>query len=189
MVFEVSIDMVKVFGFIIILMASLMAQAGVDLKSTERIFVPVDNVTPKITSADVAKVVPLDLHQGDPESKVFTRIADKGVSLWINSAIMNDTSVGRFAKSTQEKLKADVILPAKNLNGTSHKFTFKVEAFQALAKMEYSGWWKAAFNYDLKAATSDISVRDRVFENKDLIFSHKTTKEQALSMVGLAWTW
>lgn len=166
-----------------------MAHAGVDLKSTQRIFVPVDNVTPKITSADVAKVVPLDLQQGESESKVFSRIADRGVSLWINSSVFNDTSVGRLAKSTQEKLKTDIILPAKDSTGIDHKFTLKVEAFQALARMEYTGWLKAAFNYDLKASTADLLVREKIFVNKDLIISHKTSREQALSSVALAWTW
>ncbi len=182
------LSMKLLFGFTL-LIVSLGAHAGVDLKSTQRIEVPTDTVTPKITSEDVAKVVPLDLQQGESESRVFSRIADRGVSLWINSSILNDTSVGRLAKSTQEKLKTDIILPAKEPEGISHKFTLKVEAFQALARMHYSGWLKADFNYDLKSSTADFLVHEKIFVNKDLIFSHRTSREQALSSVALAWSW
>ena len=55
--------------------------------------------------------------------------------------------------------------------------------------MEYSGWVKAAVNYDAKASATDIQFKDKVMNNKDLVVSHKANKEQGLSMIGLAWSW
>lgn len=173
--------------FISLLAFSAVAQAKVDLKSTKRLIVPVDNVTPRITQKDVAKVVPLDLKQGDSQSTVITRIADRGFGLWFNS--IKDTSIGRLAETAQERLKTDIEITPSEDEGTRHKFSFKVEAFQAMAKVEYTGWMNAEINFDAKSAQTDIQLKDKVFDNKDLIVSHKSTKEQALSMIGLAWSW
>lgn len=176
-------------SFLLILIFSGSCWAKMDLKSTKRLVIPVDHVTPKITSADVAKVVPLDLRQGDSEGTCLTRIADRGVTLWLNSTFMKESSLGRIAEKTQEKLKTDVVVPASDPLGVSHRFSFRIEAFQALAKFEYSGWLKAAVNYDAKAAATDILFKEKVFLNKDLVLSHKASREQDFSMIGLAWTW
>lgn len=178
-----------VISFLFLISIQCLCWARVDLHSTKILIIPEDKVTPKVTSADVAKIVPLDLRQGDDESTVLTRIADRSISMWFNSAAVKATTLGRIAETAQEKLKTDVIVPASSPKGVSHKFSFKVEALQALAKLEYTGWLKAAINYDAKTSNTDILLKDRIFSNKELIVSHKASKEQGLSMVGLAWSW
>lgn len=178
----------RLFSFLILLGFSCTCPAKVDLKSTKRLVIPVDNVTPRITSADVARVVPLDLRQGDSEGTVFSRIADRGFSLWFNSSFVKNSKLGQMAERAQEKLKTDVVVPSQVPNGISHKFSFRVEAFQALAKLEYTGWLKASVNYDAKASCTDILFKEKVLEDKDLVVSHKASKEEGLSMVGLAWS-
>lgn len=182
------LGMRRLLSFLFLLGFSCTCPAKVDIKSTKRLIIPVDNVTPKITSADVAKIVPLDLNEDDSEGTVLSRIADRGFSLWFNSSFVKSSAIGQFAERTQEKLKTDVIVPAGTPSGTSHKFSFRVEAFQALAKLEYTGWLKAAVNYDAKASCTDILFKEKVFENKDLVVSHKATQQEGLSMVGLAWS-
>lgn len=142
-----------------------------------------------MTTEDVAKIVPTDLPSGSSEGMLLTRMVDKGVSLWFNSEAMKQSSIGRIAEETQEKLKTDLVVPADSAGGVSHKFSFRVEAFQALAKLEYSGWMKAAINYDAKSSATDILFHEKVFENKDLVLTHRATREQRLSMIGLAWAW
>lgn len=168
---------------------SFSCWAKVDIKSTKRLIIPVDNVTPKLTSEDVAKIVPTDLPSGSSESMLLTRMVDKGVNLWFNSAAMKNSRLGRIAEETQEKLKTDLVVPASKEGEVSHKFSFKIEAFQALAKLEYSGWLKAAINYDAKSAATDILFSEKVFTDKNLVLSHKDSREQRLSMIGLAWAW
>lgn len=176
-------------SFLLFWMSSGVCWAKVDLKSTKRLIIPVDTVTPKITNADVAQVVPLDLHQGASEGVVFSRIADRGFNLWFNSSFIKQSSLGRIAEETQQKLKADVVVPPSGALGVSHRFSFKVEAFQAVAKIEYTGWLHADLNYDAKESATNFLFKEKVFANKDLILSHKRNREQAFSMIGLAWTW
>lgn len=181
--------MKTIISFLFLLGFTIPCLGKVDLNSTKPLIIPEDKVTPKITNADVAKIVPNDLNEDDDASAVVTRIADKGISLWFNSAAVKATSIGRFAETAQEKLKTDVSLPPSDPEGVTHKFSFRIEALQAAARLEYVGWLKAAVNYDAKASSTDIYFKEKVLQNKDLIVSHKATKQQDLSMIGLAWTW
>lgn len=167
---------------------SLCCWAKVDLRSTKPLVIPVDNVTPKLTSADVAKVIPTDMTAAEGTSSVMTRIADRTFNLWFKSSAMKDSPLVRIAEKTQETLNTDVVVAAKNPDEVSHKFSFRVEAFQALAKLEYSGWTKCAVNYDAKASQTNVELKEKLF-NKDLVLSHKKNPAEGLSMIGLAWTW
>lgn len=181
--------MKKLASFILCLGFSASCLAKVDIKTTKRLIIPVDNVTPKLSQADVAKVVPMDMPAGTSQGTLLTRMVDRGVSLWLNSPLMKNSAVGRIAEETQQKLKTDVVVPADKEGGVNHKFSLKVEAFQALAKLEYEGWTKAAINFDAKSSSTNFSLKEKVFDNKELFLTHKADKEQDLSMVGLAWSW
>lgn len=159
------------------------------MRSTKPLVIPVDNYTPKLTSADVAKVIPTDMKTDESTSSIMTRIADRTFNLWFSSSAMKDSTLVKIAEKTQETLKTDVVVAGKNPEEVSHKFSFRVEAFQALAKLEYSGWTKCAVNYDAKASQTNVELKEKVFNNKDLVLSHKKNPDEGLSMIGLAWTW
>lgn len=173
---------------IIMTCASPCMAKKLDLKSTKRLVIPVDNVTPTITSKDVEKLVPTDMAQKSNSGNIMTRIADRGFNLWFNSSAVKNSALGRTVEKTQEKLKTDVTIEeGQGDNKTKHKFSFRVEAFQALAKVEYSGWVKAAINYDARASQTNLELSEKIAENKDLVVSHKGSSKEALSMVGLGW--
>ena len=178
-------------SFLLVFLGFSKCHAKVDIDSTQPLVIPVDTYTPKITSADVAQIIPTDasVAKGCSTSTMMTRIADRSFNMWFNSPVIQESMVGHMAKETQEKLKTDVVVPAESTGGITHKFAFRVEAFQALAKMEYTGWMNAAINYDAKAASTDISVKEKVLVNKELFVTHKANKDQDLSMIGLAWQW
>jgi hypothetical protein len=161
----------------------------VDLRTTEVFVIPKDTVTPRVTSADIAKIIPTDMAAGESGTMVMTRIADKSFNLWFNSTAMQDSPLVRIAEKTQKTLNTDVVVAAKNPNEVSHKISFRVEAFQALAKLEYSGWTKCVVNYDAKVSQTNVELKEKVFHNKDLVLSHKKNPAEGLSMIGLAWTW
>ena len=162
--------------------------AKVSVKNTKPMIIPVDTVTPKITQADVEKLVPLEMAKTSTSSNILTRIADRGFSMWFNSAAIKDSALGRAAEKTQEKLKTDVVIQeGAGDNSVKHKFSMRLEAFQAMAKLEYSGWMKANVNYDASRAQTNFEIKEKAFGDKDLVVSHKASSKEALSMVGLNW--
>ena len=180
-------------GSILLLMLSLgtccKCLAKIDLKSTKPLVIPQDTVTPRITSEDVAKIIPTDIKKDESTSSVMSRIADRTFNAWFNSSTIKNSAVGRIAEKTQEKLKTDVVVAGAKPEDTTHKFSFRIEAFQALAKLEYTGWMKAVVDYDAKVSQTNVEVKEKVFHDKDLVLSHKKNSEQGLSMIGLAWSW
>ncbi|WP_413583316.1 hypothetical protein [Bdellovibrio sp. HCB288] len=179
----------SILFFVSSLLCAGKCMAGVELSTTKKLVIPVDNVTPKITQEDVKKVIPTDRLGSESTSSMMGRIADRTFNLWFNSDVVQESLLGRVVQETQETLKTDVVVPASTKQGTSHKFSFRVEAFQALAKMEYKGWLNAAVNYRAAASETEVQFQEKVFENKDLILSHKGTRTDSLAMIGLAWRW
>lgn len=186
-----EIDMgMKLFVSAIILIMCPMTYARVDIKTTKPMIIPVDNVTPKITEKDVEEVVPTsEIAPTDSGSSVISRILDKGFNYWYKNSELKKSAVGRAADSAQEKLKTDVVVPAATKNGVSHKFSFRVEAFQTQAKLEYTGWTKAAVKYDASHARTNFEVSEKVWKNKDLVLSHSVTSREDVSSVGVKWSW
>lgn len=177
-------------SFLLIFLGLSKCYAKVDITTTKPLLIPVDNVTPRWTYDDVSRLIPTDpTVSKSSTSTMMTRIADRTFNYWFNTPAVQESMMGRVAKETQQKLKTDVVLPAHKNSEVSHKFSFKVEAFQALAKMEYTGWLDAAVNYDAKSSCTDIFMKEKIFSNKELVVSHQVKKDQDLSMIGLAWQW
>lgn len=166
---------------------SSKALARVDLKSTKPLIIPVDTVTPHITEKDVAEVIPTDVTAADSTGSVITRIADRGIQYWYNNSGFKNSALGRVAEDAQEKLKTDVVVPASSSGGVTHKFSFKIEAFQALAKMEYTGWLKAVIDYNARQAQTDFSISEKIWNNKDFVMTHSITAREGVSSMGVRW--
>lgn len=159
---------------------------AVTLDETRELVIPVDRYTPKITSADVAKVIPLDIHPEEGASRVVNRIADRGFGLWFDT-VLKDSSIGRMAEAAQETLKTDIEVVPTEPGGVAHKVTMQFEAFAAQAIIKYSGWVKAQIR--VSPAGSDIVVKEKIFENKDLLLSHSSNRDQDISMISMGWSW
>lgn len=181
---------------IVILMLSLEVSAKptskplVELSSTQPLrSIPVDTVTPKISTKDVALFIPTDLKPTKDSSLVANKIADRSISYLMNNSAMKDASLMKSATSLQEKMKADVEIPSSGPEGVTHRFTMKYEIFQALAKFEYVGWLKAALNYDAKASCTDITIQEKIFNNKNLYLKQKVSSVESQSSLGISWAW
>lgn len=134
------------------------------------------------------QILPSAISNDDSSRNVVAKIIDNSFAYWFDHSGIKDTSVGKAATQIEKKMKADVDLGADS-NKISHKLSFKVLASQALAKLEYTGWFKAAFNYDARAAKAEAEVLENISNNKDLVVSHSITSAESKSQVSLRWNW
>jgi hypothetical protein len=180
----------KIFWVILSLLFlnAIPSWAKVTIEETQPLEMLEDNVTPKISMAEISKVLPTDIKQGENQNRILSKIADRGFQYWFNSSQMRDVGLIRVAHQTQEKLKTDVVLPSDDPLGVKHKISFNFEVFQAMAKLEYSGWVRAAASYDAKSASADISLKEKISSTKDIFLTHKANRNQDLSMVGVSWS-
>ncbi len=158
-------------------------------KNMKKFVFPVDRFTSRFTQADMIKIVPTNLNPSSDASSILSVIADRGVSYWLNSEEMKNTPLVRTTKEVQEKLKTDVVLKGTQKNQIDHKFTMRYEAFQAMAKVEYQGWFKASVDYKPAEEQTQVSIHEKVFNNKELHFQQSFKKTESTSMIGLGWRW
>lgn len=133
---------------------------------------------------DVAQVVPLDLRPSDDSNKIFSRVADQSLSSFFNSPAMRASPIGKTATEVEHKMKQDVVL----IHGkTEHKLSFQVQAFQGIARVDYSGLTHACLKYQASESSLGLEVSEKVSRGQDLVVSHITKPTDRLSSVSMRW--
>lgn len=166
--------------------------ARVDYEKTKPFVFPVSPsaVGDRVTVRTAEEFIPMDMMPSQDQGYVFGNIADRSIQyFWKNSAFRY-TSVGRVAQDLEKRLKTDITI--RNNEGpraVEHKFSVQLLAAQAIARLEYTGWIKAAFKYYAREAKSETQIREKVFDNKDLVLSHTSTSVEEMSSLLLSWTW
>jgi hypothetical protein len=164
--------------------------AKLDHDSTQPVRFPA-SIEPQenITSKDIEKVIPLDLAASGDMNAVANRIADRGLQSWFNSPQVQGSSLGQTASSVQKTMGTDLIIKSsEGSQAVEHKFSMQVLALQAMARLQYSGFLHAAFNYDARAAQSMVEFSDKIF-NKDLFVNHTSSLKEDDSSIGVKWGW
>ena len=156
-------------------------------KVYKRLVLPVDYADQDMAHLYEA-ILPTAIDPEDSSRSVVSKIVDNSLSYWYNHSGFKETTVGRAAASVEKKMRADVDL-GTDKNKVEHKLSFKLLATQALAKLEYVGWFRAALNYDARAAKAEAEVFESLAPDKDLIVSQSVTPEERKSQLALRWNW
>ncbi len=171
--------------------SSQVALAKLTVANTQPLAVPMENEQgdDSITQKDVQRVIPMDMAQTSDLNAVAAKIADRSVQTWFNSAQVKDSVLGQTATTVQKKMSADITVASDEPKGVEHKFSMQILALQAMAKLQYTGWLNAVFNYDAKAAETVVEFSDKVF-NRDLFVNHTSSSAKGdISTVGIKWGW
>jgi hypothetical protein len=161
--------------------------AQVDTQHTKVMTMPQASADTSVSDMS-QEIMPKEMDSNESSSTFMSKLMDNSFSYWFNNSGFKDTSVGRAATAVEKKMKADVDL-GSDKDQVSHKLSFKVLASQALAKLEYTGWFKAAFNYDARASKAEAELLENLSNNKDLIVSHSITSNESKSQLSLRWNW
>jgi hypothetical protein len=135
---------------------------------------------------DVSQVLPSDLTPTNDSNLVFSKIADRSLSSFFNSEQLRATPIGRTATQVEQKMKQDISIKA---NKIEHKFTFQIQAFQTIAKIDYRGLTNASLKYQASNSTMGLEVFDRLprTKNKDLVISHVANNTERISSLSVRW--
>lgn len=178
-------------AFTYIIFFSLTAQAKIDVTSTKKMILPVEVAAPN-GAVQFSERVQSNLAASDSSQTIMTKMMDNSFGyFWDNSGIQN-TSIGQAMKKVETKMKADVNLGSTegdSAHQIEHKLSFRVLAAQALARIEYFGWFKGALQYDARSAASIAEVTENLSNNKDLVISHSSTPSESCSRVAFRWEW
>ena len=136
---------------------------------------------------DTAQMIPTDMKPSDNSSEVFSKVADKSVASLMNSEAIRETAFGRAATQVEERMKAQVLMGGNSPKSIQHKLNFNMQAFQATAQVQYTGFTNANLKYKIAENKLGLEVFERVTRNKDLVMSHTISTLNRLSEISLRW--
>lgn len=135
---------------------------------------------------DFSQIVPLDLVPSDDSNRVFSKIADHSLSSLFNSDAMRATPLGQTATEVEQKMKQDLILADQGR--VQHKLTINVQAFQTLAKIDYSGFTNASLQYQARDSSLNFEVSEKINRTRDLILGHLQKPSDRISSMSVRWS-
>ncbi|MFZ3230952.1 MAG: hypothetical protein WA160_12160 [Pseudobdellovibrio sp.] len=175
--------------FVIALAISSKCLCKVSISKTKVLVMPTDISTPLLSAETSQKIQPKVIAPNESGSEVVSKIADNSFSLWWENTPMRNTTIGQAANTVEKKMNAEVSFKDNSEQKTEHKISFKILAMQALAKLEYKGWFKGGINYDAKASTAQAEVFERIFDREDIVLSHAMSPIESRSQVSLRFDW
>lgn len=172
----------------ICLLAGPSSFAKATVTNTKRLYLP-ELTSEESAVANVSNHITNSLTEADSSRSVVSKIIDSSLTYWWENSGIKDTSMGKAATQVESKMRADVSLGSTGAEKTEHKFSFRVLAAQALAKIEYIGWVKAALKFDAKNSQASAEVFENLSNNKDLVISQSVSSAESKSQVSLRWNW
>ena len=134
-----------------------------------------------------------NLSPADNQKTLVAKIVDNSINYWWDNSGIKNTKIGQAVETVQNKVRADVNLGStgsdKSANVTNHKLSVRLLAAQSLAKVEYFGWFKAAFTYNAKTSTAETELYENLANNKALVVSHTVSALERRSQVSFRWNW
>lgn len=160
----------SVFGSNIDIAPELLSSYN-EVKATEKPF-------------DAAQVLPMDMRPTESSGEVFSRVADQSLSSFFNSPQMRASPIGQTATKVEHQLKQDVVL---GRGAIEHKVSFQVQAFQGIARVDYSGLTHACLKYQASESSLGLEVSEKIARGQDLVVSHVAKPADRLSSVSMRW--
>jgi hypothetical protein len=168
---------------------SFASEARVKLSRTVPVKMPDTATAAPLWVKDFDKVLPKEVNKNDDANKVASQIGDKVIQNWLASADVKNSPLIRTANKVESAMKTEMAVGSKRPNDLNHKVSFQVLALQSSTKVEYKGWFNAAWNYDMKGKKSVVEVSEKLGKNKDLTISHTASSKEDVSAMGVRWSW
>lgn len=180
-----------ILAVLIQLMLSTLATTAqaqyVNVKKTHKLILPNDVHQESLMDIINNEILPDQITEGESEQQIFTKMADKSISYYWKVTPLRNTTVGRAAETVEKNMKVEAGF--KDTQNVEHKFSFKILAVQALAKIEYKGWIKAAFNYDAKSEQTKAEIIESISNNNEIVISHAVQNSINQSELSMRWNW
>lgn len=175
---------------VLLILFSINSFAAIPVEQTSLDINQVMAVAPesKITHESVAAIIPTDIPSGSSEGTVSKMVLDKALKSALKSDMVRKSSAGQAADSLKDGINTEMALGADPADpeAVQHKFKVKVDPIQTRAKLQYTGFFKAAAEY--RNGDSSVEIYED-FESYRLNLVHTTNDEEALSLVQVQIPW
>lgn len=178
---SILIGLIFVIGF-------QKAFARVDYEKTQPLILP-SELNSGSADATLNAIIPTSDMSGYSQSQVASRILDNSIRYLWRTSPLRYSAVGQVADRVEKTVQVEKVIESQKDSKTEHRFSFDVQGVQALARLKYSGWVKAAVQYNMNTASASAEVSEKVFNDKDLVLSQSVSSADTTSQVSLRWDW
>jgi hypothetical protein len=137
---------------------------------------------------DMQLIIPLDMQPSNDSSSVMAQVADRSMTSLLNSSAVRESTVGKAATTVEQKMKQEVVFGGGDSKSVQHKLNFNLQAFQALAQIQYSGFTNAAIKYKIAESKLAVEMFEKFSGNHDLVLSHTIARDNRVSELSVRWT-
>jgi len=137
---------------------------------------------------NISEHIPMDMKPSNSTMEVFSQVADRSLTTFFNSTTVRESALGQTATAVEKKMKQEVLFGGTNPKSIQHRLNFNLQAFQALAEVQYSGLTNAALKYKLVENKMALEVFEKVASNQDFVMSHAISASNQISEVSFRWS-
>lgn len=137
---------------------------------------------------NIAEHIPMDMKPTHDSLEVLSQVADRSLTTFFNSPSVRGSSFGQTATAVEEKMNQEVLIGGDGPQSIPHKLNFNLQAFQALAQLQYTGITTAALKYKIAENKMALEVSEKVALNQDFVVSHTMSSSDQLSQVSFRWS-
>lgn len=161
-------------------LTSSYSQNGIDLSRIALV-----HPTEDITYADVSRMVPTNISVTASGGEVASQIADRSVQAYFNSDSFKSTDIGKTSHSVEQSLKQDVTIAGSSPDSIKHNFKFNMQASQAKAMLDYSGFTNAQLSYKASGQELNFEVYHNLTSTMKLAYNHINNPTDQRDVVSL----
>ncbi len=161
-------------------LTSSYSQNGIDFSRIGQVF-PYED----ISYADVSRLVPTDIPATASGGQVASQIADKGMQAYFNSDSFKSTSIGKTSHSVEKSLKQDVTIGGSEPDAIKHNFRFNMQATQAKAMLDYTGYTNAQLSYKASGQELNLEIFRQLTQSMKIAYNHINNPTDQRDVVSL----
>lgn len=147
-----------------------------------------------LTGEDIEKVVPIKkLVEEDDMGSISRKMLDQGVNSFLQSDYVQESSLGKTAKSVEEGVRTDIHFGSSD-SDIKHKVSLQYQAFQQEAYLKYAG----LLNFNIKYKFQNQDYVAEVVQNideKEFVLGHEVVTDDYyktkadVSSMSVRWNW
>lgn len=133
-------------------------------------------------------IIPTSLAPTGDIKQVVNQIADRSTNTLFHSKSFRESAVGQTTTKVENSLKKEVVIGGHEPQSVQHKVNFNLEAFQSIARIQYTGYANAAVTYKIAEEKLGVEVSESVGRQQDLIVSHQVSPLDRFSQLSMRWS-
>lgn len=134
------------------------------------------------------KILPADLTPTNEATKVFNKIADRGINALLTTESFRNSSLGVMSENIKDKTQAEIKFSSDLAPQIQHQMKAELLPFQGQTKFTYQGFFNADLVFKNNLNDYELKIKEKLF-NKNVFYQNQISKNVTSNQLGISWDW